>query len=148
MNKPIYALSAKQPWAWLYCQPDMKDVENRDWHLKDRRFVPDDLSFPARIYIHASMSESDMTMEVILWIKDRLTPIQREEFARVLVSPGLYHGGIIGEVTITHYTLFSKSPWFVGKYGFVREAPVLYGKPIPCKGKLGFFKPNLEVNYA
>jgi len=67
MNRPFKALSIKQPWAWLYCQPDMKDVENRGWHLKDRRFVPDGLKFPARIYIHASMSMSDMTQEVILW---------------------------------------------------------------------------------
>jgi len=144
MDKPVYALSIKQPWAWLYCQPGAKDVENRNWHLKDRRFVPADLTFPARIYVHASMSKSEMKPEVISWIKNRLTPIQREKLASTL--PSLHHGGIIGEITITHYTLVSKSPWFVGKYGFIRVDPVLYDKPIPCRGQLGFFKPDINLD--
>ncbi len=38
----------------------------------------------------------------------------------------------------------SKSPWFVGKYGFMLANPILYDKPIPCRGQLGFFKPDIK----
>jgi hypothetical protein len=28
--------------------------------------------------------------------------------------------------------------------GFVMAEPLLYDKPIPCRGKLGFFKPDIK----
>lgn len=137
-EKPIYALSVRQPWAWLLLQNDMKDVENRDWHLKDRRFVPVDLVFPARIYIHASKSKAELNNGTFDFIRD-------------ILGHGLEwkadFGAIIGETTVTHYTLSSKSPWFTGKYGFVRENPILYDNPIPCKGQLGFWKVPKEIIY-
>jgi len=37
------------------------------------------------------------------------------------------------------------APWFVGKYGFVRENPEVYEKPIPCRGQLGFFRPEINL---
>lgn len=54
----------------------------------------------------------------------------------------LKRGGIVGECEIADCVTTSESPWFVGKYGFLlRDA-----KPIefrPCKGALGFFKPEI-----
>jgi hypothetical protein len=35
------------------------------------------------------------------------------------------------------------SPWFFGPFGYVVENGVLYERPIPCRGKLGFFEPDL-----
>jgi hypothetical protein len=54
-------------------------------------------------------------------------------------------GCIIGEVDIVGCVTQSKSPWFVGKYGFVLANPILYTMPIPCKGKLGFFEPAIDI---
>jgi len=58
-------------------------------------------------------------------------------------------GAIIGEVDIVgckyrfgeeNDNLYSK--WHeVGMYGLLLANPALYEKPIPCKGKLGFFEP-------
>ena len=144
MNKPVYALSIKQPWSWLICK-GYKDIENRDWKIGRKPGYHDtnfQIELPSRVYIHASMSKSDMNEEVILWIKQRLNRMQRVIMANTLLNPGLYHGGIIGEVTITDCVTESKSPWFVGKYGFVLSDPVLYDKPIPCRGYLGFFRPE------
>jgi hypothetical protein len=147
VNRPFKALSIRQPWSWLICR-GYKDIENRGWKIGSQqppRFsaMVGDIVLPCRVYIHASMSKSDMNEEVILWIKQRLNRIQRVIMANTLLNPGLYHGGIIGEVTITDCVTESKSPWFVGKYGFVLSDPVLYDKPIPCRGQLGFFKPEI-----
>lgn len=55
----------------------------------------------------------------------------------------LIKGAIIGEVDITGCTRKSNSPWFVGRYGFTLAYPVLYSDPIPCRGHLGFFEPEI-----
>ena len=39
----------------------------------------------------------------------------------------------------------SDSPWFEGPHGFVLRNPLAYEKPIPYRGKLGFFEVELEV---
>lgn len=111
MNKPVYALSIKQPWA--------------------------------RIYIHASLSKSEMVGDILGWIVERLNYGQKEAFFKAMQVGKVNLGFIIGEATITDCVTQSSSPWFVGKYSFLFRDPVLYGNPIPCKGKLGFFKPDL-----
>ena len=69
------------------------------------------------------------------------------------------HGAIIGEVDITGCEFYPPdelprlhSPWAMsGQYQFILANPVLYDKPIPCKGQLGFFKvtgPALETSYS
>jgi hypothetical protein len=54
-------------------------------------------------------------------------------------------GAIIGEVDIIDCVTESNSLWFEGKYGFVLANPVLYDKPIPCRGQLGFFEPHFGI---
>lgn len=141
------ALSVKQPWAWLLCA-GYKDIENRTWKIgRKSQHGPYStyhranftVGLPCRIYVHASLSKSDMGLDICQWIKDRLTESQRLHFAQQLLEPGLYFGGIIGEVSIIDCVTESKSPWFRLKYGFVLTDPVLYGTPIPFKGRLGFF---------
>lgn len=53
-------------------------------------------------------------------------------------------GAIIGEVDITGCVTESTSVWFAGPYGFTLANPVLYEKPIPCRGALGFFTPDIK----
>jgi len=143
------ALSIKQPWAWLICT-GYKDIENRDWHLhmppllNYRRYAK---NVPMRIYVHAGKTtDIEKRGNGCLnerWILERLDNFQKQEYFNV----DLTLGAIIGEVDITGCVDKSDSPWFVGKYGFVLANPVLYDKPIPCKGKLVFFEPNIPKLY-
>ncbi len=122
------AICIKQPWAWLICA-GYKDIENRDWSTK----------FSGRVYVHAGVSKSEDTIMVYAQVCQCLT----KEQAFRLADAQLVFGAIIGEVDITDCVTESKSPWFVGRYGFVLANPVLYDIPIPCKGKLGFFTPDI-----
>jgi hypothetical protein len=139
MNKPIYALSIKQPWAWLICK-GFKDIENRDWHIFK--------VMPLRIYVHAGL-KADLYEGLTEWIRERISAaVWENEFQGKTWAKLCTFGAIIGEVTITTCVTKSTSPWFVGKYGFTLADPVLYDKPIPYKGQLGFFKPDIsEVSH-
>ncbi len=148
MNKPIYALSIKQPWAWLICK-GYKDIENRDWRI-GREPAPGfhrmnhKIELPARIYIHAGLSKSEMDSDTLGYIMELLNYGQREALIRAMQNKGVNLGFIIGEAAITDCVTISNSPWFVGKYGFVFKDPVLYDEPLPCRGMLGFFKPEIS----
>jgi len=143
------ALSIRRPWAWLICfgipilesvdngdgttrvvwnnKVHQKDIENRNWPTKYR----------GRIYVHAGKKEDK---EALLWLMEKgFGPMM----ALMLHSKRIPCGAIIGEVDIVDCVTESTSPWFTGKYGFVLENPELYEKPIPCKGRLGFFSPVL-----
>ena len=141
------ALSIQQPWAWLICK-GYKDVENRDWQTNMR----------GRIYIHTGIRDdtnaysSVMTHEKYgfdrkdvlrdaIFISAECSVLLPKSFNR----SDLVFGAIIGEVDIIDCVTESKSPWFVGKYGFVLRNPKLYKAPIPCKGRLGFFEPEITV---
>ena len=56
----------------------------------------------------------------------------------------LPRGVIIGVVEIVDCVTESKSPWFLGDYGFVlkNQRPV---KPIPCSGALSFWTLPPEI---
>lgn len=116
----MLALSIKQPWAWLICK-GYKDIENRDWPTTVR----------GRFHVHASLTADRCPPH---WILD-LLPVPRIYWERSDTR-----GAIIGEVDIVDCVTASKSPWFVGKYGFILANPVLYDNPVPCKGKPGFFE--------
>ena len=154
------ALSIKQPWAWLICA-GYKDIENRDWRIGRKpalggRFKDRALDLPQRIYVHAGLkvdwdafedsSECHATYHTFSdWVRDRLSADAtyrwyNEDMQR-MIPRGL--GSIIGEVDIVECVTGSTSPWFVGKYGFLLANPVLYDKPIPYKGQLGFFEVTL-----
>jgi hypothetical protein len=150
MNEPIFALSIKQPWAWLICK-GFKDIENRDWFI-GRKVASGAVNFriqlPQIIYVHAGKKVDSES-----WCHIEDYPenygLDREEFAQSDFYQKQQNiidgcGAIIGEVTITGCVTESKSPWFTGKYGFTLTDPVLYSKPVLCKGQLGFFKPDIH----
>jgi hypothetical protein len=57
----------------------------------------------------------------------------------------LPRGVIIGVAEIVDCVTESKSPWFMGDYGFVlkNQRPI---KPIPCAGALGFWNLPSEID--
>jgi hypothetical protein len=124
---PALAISVRQPWAWLILHAG-KDIENRTWLTR----------FRGRVAIHASKGMTFAEYDDACQFADGIRPD--------LVFPTfnmLQRGGIIGEVNIVDCVTASESPWFAGEYGFVlrdaKELPFL-----PCKGSLGFFKPDNE----
>jgi len=134
------ALSIKQPWAWLICA-GYKDIENRSWLFSILPYWANREMKPIRIYVHTGSSKADMTKEALAWILNRLS--NRQSAQLMLAYNQLAFGSIIGEVDVTGCVKESDSPWFVGPYGFVLANPTLYKEPIPCRGRLGFFNPEV-----
>jgi len=161
------ALSGYAEWFWLMAK-NWKPVENRKYPLP--RSIACDL--PVRIYLHASRSDHAQNSNDLGLIYSILaaTPERWWEFCNV--DWAKYRGHIIGEITITkqmrkfQYTEVDYidigsqqkeleilererepciSPWFFGPYGYAVEDGVLYDKPILCRGKLGFFKPDIDI---
>ncbi len=155
------ALSGYAEWFWLMAK-NWKDVENRNWSL------PREIStqLPYRFYLHASRTPaSDEEMD---FIARQLSGAQYADFCNV--NWNKLRGHIIGEASIVsqmvkyqykesdHIDVGGQqrelqllhrdnspyvSRWFFGKFGFVVKDGILYNNPIPCKGKLGFFTPEL-----
>lgn len=126
------ALSIKQPWAWLVCE-GYKDVENRNWRT----------NFRGRVFIHAS-KQYDRDAVFPRGI-DGAQQVEIIAHAAAVFGNDYPLGAIIGEVDIVDCVLESKSPWFAGKFGWVLKNPVLYDKPIPCKGKQRFFESEVCI---
>jgi hypothetical protein len=132
----LRAISIRQPWALLIVN-GYKDIENRN-NLKN---------FTGKFLIHASQKFDFGWCEII----SRNTPETGAAFKAMPAhltekdsfGKGYEYGGIIGYATITGFVTESYSPWFVGKYGLlIKDAHPL---PFtPCKGKLSFFKPEIE----
>jgi len=149
------ALSIKQPWAWLICT-GYKDIENRDWFIGRKvasGMVNFTISLPQRIYVHAG-KQSDLTEETLAFIKTRTNPLTHEYGSTW--RDVLTFGAIIGEVDIVgcKYRFGEEntnlySVWHeLGMHGLLLANPVLYEEPIPCKGKLGFFAPDIPERPA
>ena len=120
------ALSLTQPMAWAIFHG--KDVENRTWPTK----------FRGRIYIHASRG-----FNLKHWLLLSMM-VDGGELASLPDRWEFVHRAIIGEVTIVDCVQHHTSRWAMeGQWQFVLEGAKLYEKPIPCKGMLGFFTPEL-----
>jgi hypothetical protein len=126
MTEPTVALSIQQPWAWLIVQGH-KDIENRNWQTSRR----------GPIYIHTGKT---IDREAWAWVARKFPKI-----AQQLPRPEqIEKGGIVGVAHLIDCVLSSPSPWFSGPFGLAlaQAKPVPF---VPCKGALGFFKPNLEA---
>ena len=121
------ALSIQQPWADLILYHG-KDVENRTWKLPDKMLNQ-------RIYIHASKRSDRDAVEGWGFLFSGSPP----------GSDRTRRGAILGEVTIAGCVTEHTSEWFEGPYGFVLADPVAYDTPIPCRGRLGFFRPEIST---
>ena len=97
-----------------YILEEGKDIENRTWSTEER----------GDILIHVSK-----TVEK----KDR-SLVQRNN---------LPTGGIVGIVRITDCVEASDSEWFQGPFGLKLAAPRKLPF-MPCKGRLGFFHPEIS----
>lgn len=92
-----------------------KDIENRTWRTNYR----------GPILIHASNTEAEGSFDFDI-----------PEF--------LDYGAIVGTADLVDCVTKSKSKWFHGPYGFVLKN-VREIEPIECKGKLGIWEVNYEL---
>lgn len=140
---PLKAISIRQPWAWAIVHAG-KNIENRDWPTRYRG--------PVCIHAAKGMGKDEYAVAADFITRTLGRAPSQEWLDRwhgVCAAPyRLERGGIIGVVEIvdcTTGTIFQKSPWFFGRYGFVlrnaRSVPF-----IPVKGALGFFdwRKNLQ----
>lgn len=122
-------LSIRQPWVWAIFFAG-KTTENRGWSTRLR----------GRILVHAS---AGMTRDEYEDFIDTAHAVSRSHpFPSGLTLPAfddLPRGCLFGGVTITDCVEDHPSPWFFGRYGFVLSDPKPLAKPIPYKGRLGFF---------
>ena len=150
------ALSIKPPWPYYIIygvpfgvvkdNPDgsqrvedsgkviLKNIENREWP------IPASFSLPQRIYIHVGKKQDDMQAVLDFAVGKLKLPAWSIIMS---YSRRLPRGAVIGEVDVVECVTESKSPWFVGRYGFVLANAAAYETPIPCRGKLGFFEPEI-----
>ena len=147
------ALSIKQPWAWLICA-GFKDVENRTWKIgRSAQHGPYksqtaefSISLPCRIYVHAGKVSDYYGATAVDGIFDLLPRDTRHTIWKRESLLALPHGAIIGEVDIVDCVTNSPSPWAVkGQYHFVLANPTAYNVPVPCRGRLGVFEPEIDM---
>lgn len=124
------AITIRQPWAWAIFNCG-KDIENRDWFR----------SIKGRVAVHAAkgMTKKEYADGVLFMLR---------LFGYSMTYPTdeqLDRGAIIGTVEIVGCVKQSKSPWFVGDYGFVLRDPIVLPSPIPCSGALGFWDVPAEI---
>jgi hypothetical protein len=123
------ALSIQQPWAWLIVN-GYKGVENRDWSTRVRGWIG----------IHAGKK---LDREGLAWV--------RREFPHIGLPDVFATGGIVGRARLVgcvherdaRLLTDRDKPWFFGTYGFVLDSAESLPL-IPCRGKLGFFRPEVS----
>ncbi len=119
-----YALSIRQPWAWLIVNGH-KDIENRSWKT----------TFRGRFFVHAGQAFDTEAL-------DMLTALGMAAEYDMPIMPEQYQtGGIVGTAEIVDCVSASDSVWFEGDFGFaIQNAALVEFRPY--KGRLGFFTLN------
>lgn len=131
IDLPHVAISIMQPWADLICH-GLKDIENRDWRT----------NFRGPVLIHAGKKLDKDALDDLYALRCPADGLPMPP--KLGSTPKLERGGIVGVAEIMDCVSAHPSRWFVGKFGFViRNAYPL--DLIPCKGQLGFFKPELPA---
>lgn len=133
-DRPVLALSVRQPWAWLIIHGG-KDWENRTWPTRVR----------GRVLIHAAKRMEQAEWEAAVEFHRQqgfTTPFPAAHVLRF--------GGVIGSVDIVDcksdlaiQKLGGASKWFQGPWGFKMANPTPC-QFIACKGALGFFDPGVQ----
>ena len=123
MTTENYAISIKQPWAWVIAE-NIKNIENRSWKCPFKYLGK-------RIYIHASKG---IDYKGFSFIRD----------FGVTVPPvcELTTGAIIGSFRIIRNVWSSPTNYWKEDdcWGWVLDDIKKFKEPIPCKGSLGFWK--------
>lgn len=132
-REPKYAISIRQPWAWLIIHGG-KDVENRTWPTAKR----------GPIFIHAASGLTRQEWEVCWEFVNRF---DRALATKIPRPEALEKGGIIGQADLTGCVREAfYSQWYAGgsSWAHVLSDP----KPLPfrpCRGQLNYFIPEFPA---
>lgn len=129
-------LSIQQPWSYLIAH-GIKDIENRDWTT----------SYRGPVLIHAGKKldpgcfDGDEVFSPALYESGAGLSIMGQV---PRLKSGYEVGGIVGIARLVDVVTRSKSPWFVGRYGFVLQnaRPLPF---MPLRGQLGLFDAPAEI---
>lgn len=135
------ALSIRQPWAWLIVN-GFKLFENRDWSPNN----------PARRWMESRLQLSPLGLMVLIHAGQGMTEAEYDQ--AYFMAHGDYditlppmkdlpRGGIVGVATVKGWHDERQPMAFSFGSGIELEC----GAPrefLPCKGALGFFKPEVE----
>lgn len=136
-------LSIRQPWASLIIK-GFKDVENRSWRTSIR----------GEIAVHASASKTEDDWDDAIITVAVIRAIAFSDAEKWLIETigdfdKLPRGAILGTVEISDCKRERTSPWhFEENWGFYLQNPKELKKPIPAKGKLGFWDFDLSLAKA
>jgi len=143
-------ITIKQPWASLICE-GIKNVENRTWKTSVR----------GRVLIHAANQSWNWDKLINYMTYMGTLGAFTDKWTRKWLS-NLQTGAIIGSAEIVDCVINYDSIWaekgvnfeFENKlsfdvkikptYNWVLANPILFDKPIPAKGKLSFWKFDME----
>lgn len=141
------ALSIKQPWVYAitHLPPGIaKRVENREWKPTNPG-----MRFRGTFAIHASQNFDRVDIQSVRMIlrdsmgispaeAERLVPYGRASDEGAAWPYAL--GAVVATARLVEIVREHPSPWFFGPVGLVFDRVELLPKPIPAKGRLGFWE--------
>jgi predicted transcriptional regulator len=150
------AITIKQPYASLIVE-GIKDIENRTWKCPEKYIGQ-------RVLIHSSSSEKYDKLPLDKMFTESQLSRLYEKYTETELCKRVYpFGAIIGSVEIVDCVVNHPSIWaekteepleyYTGEeefgyctiYNWVLANPIKFPKPIPAKGKLGFWESECEI---
>lgn len=144
-QEPIKAISVRQPWAYLIVN-GIKDIENRTWKLPEKYKGK-------RVLIHASSGGNGKKFKISL--TDEQMKAAFGSISEQAINGRFDFGAIIGSVELVDCVINHPSIWAekteMGRchptpiiYNWILANPIMFERPVPCKGKLSFFIPKID----
>lgn len=126
-------ISIKQPWASLIAH-GIKNIENRTWKCPEKYIGQ-------RVLIHASAKLDDRHRNMSLLFAPKQWKSLSLKTQRIMVCGILPTSAIVGSVEVVDCVQNHQSIWAEKLvYNWVLANPILFDKPISCKGKLSFWE--------
>lgn len=140
------ALSIRAPWPYAILFLG-KDVENRNWktHFRGPMLIHQSAWF-GHEEIHETIQE--LAKQNFYTLEHLIQHGSAYNWSFNATMPGdtlKRTGAIIGMAEIIDCVTHSESPWFFGPYGFRLRNAVAFPEPIPCRGALGLFRPDVSL---
>ena len=131
------AITVKYPWSVLICS-GIKDVENRTWNT----------GYRCRVFIH----EGKKIDSLLTFTKNQLDCMKETSFTKEIIMNKKYgSSAIIGSVDIVGCVKGNENNGIWAEYSddrliynWILFNPILYEKPLPCKGALSFWDTGLR----
>ena len=129
------ALTLWRPWAGLMGAPPLKDLENRGWQ-------PPASIVGQRLALHAG-KRWDRDGAVWAWELLERAGWSGHDLGELFEACKVE--GVVALATVGQPVAASRSPWFVGRYGWPMLDVVRLPEPVACRGAQGLWTLPPEV---